>query len=172
MACLLALAQTITGSITGLIIDSRGAVVAGAKVTAINLLTGVATSTVTNPSGIYSLRFLQIGQYKISVESSSFSQRSTSVFWFEVDQDARVNVALKVASSNSSVVVIETGPILNTENATTGDTITAASPTKVPLKRASVSGYYQLPFGRGRQFGGGMNPFEDETAGGWKVASS
>jgi len=61
MTCIPALTQTITGSITGLVTDQSGAVVAGAKVTAINVLTGVATPTVTNPSGIYSLRFLQIG---------------------------------------------------------------------------------------------------------------
>jgi len=76
-------------------------------VTAINVLTGVATPTVTNPSGIYSLRFLQIGQYKISVESSSFAPQSTSVFSLEVSQEARVNVALKVGSSSSSVVVTD-----------------------------------------------------------------
>ncbi|MDQ2776224.1 MAG: TonB-dependent receptor, partial [Acidobacteriota bacterium] len=32
----------------------------------------------------------------------------------------------------------------------------------------SVSGIYELPFGRGRQFGGNMNRFVDEFVGGWK----
>jgi len=35
----------------------------------------------------------------------------------------------------------------------------------------SISGYYELPFGRGRQFGGGMNRIADEAVGGWKVGS-
>jgi TonB dependent receptor len=35
----------------------------------------------------------------------------------------------------------------------------------------SISGYYELPFGRGRQFGGGMNRIADEVVGGWKVGS-
>jgi hypothetical protein len=139
MTCIPALTQTITGSITGLVTDQSGAVVAGAKVTAINVLTGVATPTVTNPSGIYSLHFLQIGQYKIRVESTSFSPQSTSVFSLEVSQEARVNVALKVGSSSSSVVVTDTAPILNAENATTGDTITAASATEVPLQARNFS---------------------------------
>ena len=80
LVCLPALTQTITGTITGLVTDQSGAVVAGAKVTAVNVLTGVVTPTVTNPSGVYSLRFLQIGQYKVSVESSGFSPQSTSAF--------------------------------------------------------------------------------------------
>ena len=80
MTCIPAFTQTITGSITGTVTDPTGAVVAGAKVTATNVQTGVATPTVTNPSGIYSLHFLQIGQYKITVDSSSFAPQSTSAF--------------------------------------------------------------------------------------------
>ena len=127
VTCIPAFTQTITGTITGIVTDPTGAVVAGAKVTATNVLTGVATPTVTNPSGIYSLHFLPIGQYKVSVESSSFAPQDTSVFTLEVAQEARVNVAMKVGGTNSNVVVTDTAPILNTENATTGDTITAAA---------------------------------------------
>jgi hypothetical protein len=139
MTCIPAFTQTITGTITGTVTDPTGAVVAGAKVTATNVLTGVATPTVTNPSGIYSLRFLQIGQYKITVESSSFAPQSTSAFSLEVDQEAKVNVALKVGGTNSNVVVTDTAPILNTENATTGDTITAAAATELPLQSRNFS---------------------------------
>ena len=35
----------------------------------------------------------------------------------------------------------------------------------------SVSGYYELPFGRGRQFGSGINRFADEAIGGWKFST-
>jgi hypothetical protein len=35
----------------------------------------------------------------------------------------------------------------------------------------SFSGYYDLPFGRGKQFGGGMNRFADLAVGGWKVGA-
>ena len=139
VACMPALAQTITGSITGVVTDPSGAVVGGAKVTATNVQTGVATTTVTNPSGIYSLHFLQIGQYKISVDSQSFSPQSTSAFSLEVDQEAKVNVTLKVGGQNSSVVVTDAAPILNTENATTGDTITAAAATELPLQSRNFS---------------------------------
>ncbi|WP_158794584.1 TonB-dependent receptor [Granulicella sp. L60] len=139
MACIPSFAQTITGTITGTVTDPSGAVVAGAKVTAVNVLTGVQTPTTTNPSGIYSLRFLQIGQYKVSVEAPSFSTQSTSVFTLEVDQEARVNVGLTLGAANSSVIVTDTAPILNTENATTGDTITAAAATELPLQSRNFS---------------------------------
>jgi hypothetical protein len=137
--CLPAFAQTITGSITGTVTDPTGAVVAGAKVTATNVLTGVATPTVTNQSGIYSLHFLQIGQYKVTVESTSFAPQSTTAFTLEVDQEAKVNVSLKVGGANSNVTVTDTTPILNTENATTGDSITAAAATELPLQSRNFS---------------------------------
>jgi hypothetical protein len=35
----------------------------------------------------------------------------------------------------------------------------------------SISGIYELPFGRGRQFGSTMNRLEDEVVGGWKVST-
>jgi Carboxypeptidase regulatory-like domain len=139
LTCMPAFTQTITGTITGTVTDSSGAVVAGAKVTATNVLTNVATPTITTPSGIYSLRFLQIGQYKISVESPNFATQTTSVFTLEVDQEAKVNIGLKVNSLNSNVVVTDTAPILNTENATTGDTITAAAATELPLQSRNFS---------------------------------
>ena len=139
VTCLPAFAQTITGSITGTVTDPTGAVVAGAKVTATNVLTGVATPTVTNQSGIYSLHFLQIGQYKVTVESTSFAPQSTTAFTLEVDQEAKVNVSLKVGGANSNVTVTDTTPILNTENATTGDSITAAAATELPLQSRNFS---------------------------------
>ncbi|HEY4047370.1 MAG TPA: TonB-dependent receptor [Acidobacteriaceae bacterium] len=139
MTCTPALTQTITGSITGTVTDPSGAVVAGAKVTATNVLTGVATQTQTNPSGIYSLRFLQIGQYKISVDAPNFASQTTSVFHLEVDQEARVDIKLGLGQTTSNVLVTAAAPILNTENPTTGDTVTATTATEAPLQARNFS---------------------------------
>ncbi|MBB5064246.1 hypothetical protein HDF15_002600 [Granulicella mallensis] len=139
LACAPSFAQTITGSITGTVTDPSGAVVPGAKVVATNVLTGVATPTTTNPNGIYSLRFLQIGQYKVTVASPNFASQTTSVFTLEVDQEARINIGLKIGEASSTVVVTDTAPILNTENATTGDTITAEAATELPVQSRNFS---------------------------------
>jgi hypothetical protein len=62
-----AMAQTVTGSITGEVTDQSGAVVSGAKVTAHNLDTGVDTSAQTNSDGVYHIEFLPIGHYQVAV---------------------------------------------------------------------------------------------------------
>src|SRR5580765_3624601 len=61
-----------TGSISGTVTDPSGAVVPGAKVTAVNLATNTPTSAVTNGDGLFTLRSLPIGTYKITIESPNF----------------------------------------------------------------------------------------------------
>jgi hypothetical protein len=60
-----AVAQTITATVRGTIMDPTGAVLAGVSVTATNVATNVKTGTVTNQNGAYNIQFLPIGQYKI-----------------------------------------------------------------------------------------------------------
>jgi hypothetical protein len=54
-------AQTVTGSIRGTVTDPNSALVVGAKITATNSNTGVATVTTTYRSGSYNLQSLPIG---------------------------------------------------------------------------------------------------------------
>ena len=147
VSCSMAFGQTITGSITGTVTDPSGAAVNDAKVTAINVNTGVQTPATTNADGIYTLHFLQIGHYKISVAAQGFSPASAGPFALEVSQEAKVDVHLTVGSVNESVVVSGVAPILNTQNATTGDTITAAAATELPLQARNFSSLTTLVAG-------------------------
>ena len=133
-------AQTITGTVSGLVTDPSGAAVAGAKVVATNSATGVATVTTTNSAGIYSVRFLQIGQYTVVVEAPGFSKESVGPFSLEIDQAAKVDVSLKVGASGTTVEVSEqTQPILNTDSPTLGETFTENTINSVPLNGRDFS---------------------------------
>ena len=139
LSCSMAWGQAITGSITGTVLDSSGAAVDGAKVTAINVDTGVQTPTTTNANGIYTIHYLQIGHYKVSVMVQGFAPTSAGPFSLEVSQEAKVDINLTVGSVNESVVVSSAAPILDTQNATTGDTITATQATELPLQARNFS---------------------------------
>ncbi len=135
----LAWAQTITGTIVGTVTDPTGAVVSNATVTATNTQTGVATATKTNQEGIYNLRFLQIGRYKVTTEAQGFTRQSTAEFPLEVQQEARVDVKVSTGGDVQTVTVTDAAPIINTENPTTGVTITAAQATELPLQARNFS---------------------------------
>jgi len=64
------LAQTFRGTILGSVTDPQGAVVAGAKVTAHNIDTGLERTTQTSADGSYSLPELPIGTYTVTVTQS------------------------------------------------------------------------------------------------------
>jgi hypothetical protein len=135
-ACLTvaASAQTTTGSVSGTVTDSTGAVISGAKVTATNVDTGVAVTAISNSAGIYNIRFLHIGKYKVVTDAKGFSKQSFGPFDLEVDQAAKVDVALTVGSDNTQVdVTAGLAPLLDTEDSTIATVLTANTIENVPL---------------------------------------
>jgi hypothetical protein len=134
------MAQTVTGTIRGTITDPSGAIVSGATVTATNTASSVATVTRTNGSGEYSIRFLQIGQYKVSVSAPGFETANYGPFALEIDQTAKVDIPLRIGTATTSVDVSgQMQPILNTESATLGETFTENTINSVPLNGRDFS---------------------------------
>lgn len=132
--CGIAAGQTITGNISGRVTDASGAVVAGASVTAINVSTNVSTAATTNSEGLYSIRFLPVGQYTVSFQAPGFSKEVTTPITLEVAQNAEVNASLKVGSASASVNVSASAtPILNTTNGTISTTIPETLVNALPI---------------------------------------
>lgn len=127
------LAQTITGSVTGTVTDPSGAVVVNVKVRATNTATGVDFRAATNAAGVYNILFLAPGDYHVSAEAAGFRKSVLGPFKLEVNQIARVDVALEVGDLTQSVEVRSIAPILQTESTATGDTVTSTKLTSLPL---------------------------------------
>jgi hypothetical protein len=126
LACIpMAIAQTVTGSITGEVTDPSGAVLTGASVVAHNLDTNVDTTTTTNEAGRYRIEYLPIGRYQVTVEAAGFNKATLPIFTLEVRQTANFNVKLEVGSTSTTVSVSAAAPILNTDNPTLGSTFSA-----------------------------------------------
>src|ERR1051326_7705141 len=69
-----------SGSISGTVKDSSGALVSGAQVTARNLDTNLTRTTVTNGAGVYSIVELPVGNYEITIKKDAFkSFRSAGI---------------------------------------------------------------------------------------------
>ena len=132
--------QTVTGSVTGEVTDPSGAVLPNASVTAENVATGVKTSTQTNEAGVYSIRYLPIGQYRLVIDAPGFGQLTTPAFALEIDQTAKLNEKLSVGpTSAQNVEVSAVPPILNTNDASLGITLSTNEIANVPLNGRNFS---------------------------------
>ncbi|MFN7921558.1 MAG: carboxypeptidase regulatory-like domain-containing protein [Bryobacteraceae bacterium] len=128
-----AVAQTITGTITGTVVDPQGAVIPNAKVTATNTGTNVAFSGTTNAAGLYNLLFLPVGTYNVTVEGQGFKKSQVGPFALAVNQTARVDVRLELGDTTQLIEVSDVAPILQTESTQTGDSISSQKLTSLPL---------------------------------------
>ena len=99
------LAQTVTGSITGVVTDQSGAIVPKAEVTAENTATGVTTREQTNDAGAYTIRFLPVGTYRITVSSPGFSTQAVPPFALEINQTVKIDASLRPGNTTDTVQV-------------------------------------------------------------------
>ena len=131
--------QSVTGSITGVVSDPSGAVVANATVTAHNLDTNVNTPATTNASGAYRIENLPIGRYEVTVEATGFSRQTLPAFSLEAIQTVTFNVKLALQGASTSVEVSSAYPILNTQNYTLSSTFTESTISNFPLNGLDFS---------------------------------
>src|SRR3982074_1907141 len=100
-----ATAQTTTASLLGVVRDKTGSAIPDAQVTAQNVLTSLARATVTDESGAYLITNLPVGEYTIIAQKQGFARFVQKGITLEVDQNARVDIALAVGDVTQSVTV-------------------------------------------------------------------
>jgi outer membrane receptor protein involved in Fe transport len=112
-------AQTITGSIQGTVLDQSGAALPGATLTITNTETGATRSAVTNGSGNYNAALLPPGHYNVSASLEGFQTIQKTGLTLEVNQNARIDFALKLSSVEESVQVTAEAPLVDTADTST-----------------------------------------------------
>jgi hypothetical protein len=133
-------AQATLGTITGLVTDSTGAVVAGAEVVATNLDTGVRTQTKSSETGNYVIPNLQVGKYSISVSVAGFKTLTRSGIGLSTGDNIRIDASLEVGSSAERVEVTAEASPLKTESTEVSTTMERKLVNDVPLAIAGIGG--------------------------------
>jgi outer membrane receptor protein involved in Fe transport len=126
-------AQVNTASLTGLVTDPNGAVIANAAVMAKNKATNVESSGTTDSSGYYTFASLPVGTYTVAVELQGFKKSLREKVDLEVGQKARIDFTLEVGAVTESVVVSSTPPLLTTQVASSGGVVENRAFTDLPL---------------------------------------
>ncbi|MGB7264855.1 MAG: TonB-dependent receptor [Terracidiphilus sp.] len=137
--------QGITGSMTGVVTDPSGAVVAGATVTIRQTETNAARTAETSEAGTFTVTQLPPGHYTVKVEKAGFKAFQQSGITLTIDQVAQINAQLTVGSASQSVEVTSTGPVIQTEDSSVGQVIDSQAIQNTPLNgRLSVMGLIAL----------------------------
>src|SRR4030095_11019455 len=110
----LALGQTGTGRISGLVKDASGAVVPGVTVMAVHEDTGVHQETVTTQAGLFLFPSLPVGPYTIRAELSGFKAVSRPKTMLTVGSDVDLTITMEPGGVEEAVVVTGESPMVQT----------------------------------------------------------
>ena len=140
-------AQVDTGSITGIVTDSSGAVVSGAKVTLTNEGTAASLSTTTGSDGLYRFSPVRIGNYKIDVVAQGFKTASEIHVGVDVSSNVTRNFKLQPGNVTETVEVTSQAPLLQSEDASVGQVVNQKNVNDLPLNGRNFTFLAQLAAG-------------------------
>src|SRR5579862_7375748 len=131
-------AQTVHGSIAGVVTDSTGAVIADAKVSLVNNGTGATYSGSTTSAGVYRFEDVALGEYNVTVGAPGFKTSVTSGVLVQIGTVAAVDIALQPGAVAEQVIVTSEGTRLETESSDVGGVVTEKQITELPLALGGV----------------------------------
>ena len=140
-----AFGQAETGTISGTVADSSGAVISGATVTAQNVGTGLTRTSKTNANGTYTLLNLPPATYTVTVEAPGFEKLKQTID-VTVGGRATVDAAMKVGTTGTVVEVIAeaANAQVNTQDQQISNTVTAAQISELPSLTRNPYDFVQL----------------------------
>ncbi|MGD0567450.1 MAG: carboxypeptidase-like regulatory domain-containing protein [Candidatus Sulfotelmatobacter sp.] len=146
-AASVALGQAGRGSISGLVTDPGGAVVAGAKVVLLDRATGVTQHTATSSAGLYTFISLNPGVYQVTASQTGFKSVAQDKVTVTVDQVTEVNITLQVGIISETITVTQGVELVEPSNSTVGQLIESTTIDRVPLLYRNVYDLVQLSAG-------------------------
>jgi hypothetical protein len=125
--------QAAHGTLLGNVRDETGGAVPGATITAIEVQTNIARTTVSNETGYYTFTNLPPGVYRVEGELQGFKKFLRDGVEVRVNTTVRVDVALSVGALTESVTVSGETPLLQTDRTDTGRIIEGDQIVQMPL---------------------------------------
>jgi outer membrane receptor protein involved in Fe transport len=134
--CLLSIpagAQVIGATVSGTLTDPGGRVVPDAKVMITNTAQGIVRTVTSNHEGAYVAPNLVPGPYEMQVTATGFRTELKKGIVLTVGEESTINIALKVGSLDQTVVVEDTGTLLDLGNSALSAVVTGETIRELPL---------------------------------------
>jgi hypothetical protein len=152
-----------TGKITGVVMDSSGAVVANATITASSPALFAKRSTTSHADGSYLLDLLPPGEYEVTISQTGFRSFSQTGIVLTAGFTATVSPKLQVGEI-AQVVQVEAVPLLDLQNNQTTTTFDQTLLQEIPSGRDPWSTVAQMPGSTSSTFDvAGNNSYQQST---------
>lgn len=124
--------QEFRGSISGAVTDASGSAIHGAKVAVTEVSTGTKYESATDAAGHYLASSLLPGDYEITVKSDGFKEFVRKGIHVAAGDRPIIDVQLTVGDAATTVEVTADAPLIVSENASIGQTITTKEIEDLP----------------------------------------
>src|SRR5271163_896356 len=134
-----AVAQQISGSIRGTVVDPSGAIVQSVAVSAQQTETGLTRAAVTDRSGGFVFVELPIGHYRILAEAKGYQKYLQEGISLDINETATVTVRLKLGAETQQVEVKADAELVQNTESSLGQTVKEREILDLPLDSRNFS---------------------------------
>jgi hypothetical protein len=136
--------QSALSTIRGTVTDPSGGAVPNVAITITNVHTGVTRSATTNDLGDYEVPALLLGTYNLKATAKGFTTYVASNVILESAENRRIDIVLKVGSTQTTVTVRANASVIHTES---GQLTSSASGRQVYVNpmQTGTAGYEAYP---------------------------
>jgi hypothetical protein len=125
--------QSTFGGVVGAVTDSQSAVITSAAVKLTEVQTNVSRNTQTNALGTYEFVNINQGVYVVEIQKEGFGVYKTQPFEVAARQTVRIDAELRPAGVQQAVQIIDSAPLVNTENPTIASSKTNRELQQLPF---------------------------------------
>jgi outer membrane receptor protein involved in Fe transport len=136
-AAIPAVAQTVTGTVEGLVKDEQGGALPGVSVT----LTGKrgSQSTVTENDGSYRFGGVDPGTYTVTAAISGFRTKRQENVIVSIGRPTTINVTLAVAGVQEAIEVVGESPVVNPVSSATDNSLSQDMLFNLPIRPSNAA---------------------------------
>jgi hypothetical protein len=171
-------AQSITGTLSGRVVDPQGASIPNARVTATEATKKTTETTSTTGAGDFTLAGLAPGNYTVTVEAQGFKKLNRPNVALNASDKLALELTLEVGAVTESIEVNAAAVTLQTESVERGSAVTGAQIENInvdgrsPLDLAKLIPGVQFTTGATYAVGNAANGANNFTANGTRPSQN
>lgn len=127
-------AQSLTGTLRGVVLDQQSQVVPDATIILTSESTGASQTTSSSSAGVYTIPNLAAGSYKIKVDAKGFASYLKTGIQVLTSQVIDVTVNLDVAGTTETVIVESGANLVQSESSQISGTFEGKSIADIPIQ--------------------------------------